>query len=1081
MTARTLRLGRLAGTIVLLALIAVPLAAQDLQPALVVRPGLAQTTLALDGALPFHATTNEVAHAQLVAIPDSPGVAAVWDELGTNGESTHFCAISLDGQTFSRVREATYDLKLHCARFDPAVGAAVVPPYLQARPESELYYVQFVTQPLDGYRQALRDLGVDILIFQPDHAYVVRMAAGVRDAVAGLPFVRWVGPVQPAYKLEGVILDQLATGEQVEPRRYSIMLYERGTAAQDRVCSVIDGLGGTVHGTTPAGFRIEATLSLEQVLALAGLDDVMFIDRKGQLEVDMDIVRQTGGANYIENTLGFTGQGVRGEVADTELDLDHQEWSQPPLIHIAGDVYPPHGSSCYGVLFAQGVVPQARGLLPDGTGIYSQSSSLLGGGTTRYTRTAELVDPAGPYRAVFQTNSTGDSRTYYYTTISAEMDDILFLYDILICQSQSNAGNQDSRPQAWAKNIVSGGAFKHYNTLDRSDDHWDYSGSIGPADDGRIKPDLSFFYDDTYTTATGNDYTEFGGTSGATPSIAGHFGLFFQMWHEGVFPGFGGGLSVFDDRPHMTTAKAVMINTAYRYNWLAGGPNGDIDRYKQGWGVPNLEELYDIRDLMLIVDETDVLTELGSTQYSINVAPDEPNFRATLVYADPRGNPSAGEHRINDLSLRVYSPSGTIYWGNNGLTSGNVSTADGVSNTLDTVENVFIPNPENGEWIVEVIADEINEDSHVETGQVDADYALVVTGGTAEPPPFTLRLISGPSGLVSPGTLPTVTADIIPGTETIVPGSETLYYRYGPGEFHAIPLTYVEGDRYTADLPRVNCLHNPEYYVQAEGSLGTVRTLPPGAPDSTFSFDIGVIGAFYSEMLDSNPGWTTQGLWAFGTPTGGGGQYGGPDPTSGYTGSYVYGYNLSGDYENNLSERHLTSTAIDCAGRESTTLSFWRWLGVETPTWDHAYFRVSTNGSSWTTLWENGGQVADTAWTQMTFDIADIADDEPTLYLRWTMGTTDTSWQFCGWNVDDIELTAFQCNSVFVPGDLNCDGTVDNFDIRAFVVALTATPPDYPEYYALYPDCDHMLGDVNNDGAVDNFDISPFVDLLSNP
>jgi hypothetical protein len=67
----------------------------------------------------------------------------------------------------------------------------------------------------------------------------------------------------------------------------------------------------------------------------------------------------------------------------------------------------------------------------------------------------------------------------------------------------------------------------------------------------------------------------------------------------------------------------------------------------------------------------------------------------------------------------------------------------------------------------------------------------------------------------------------------------------------------------------------------------------------------------------------------------------------------------------------------------------------------------------------------------------------------------------------------------FAPGDLNCDGRVNNFDITPFVIALAATPPDYPEYYALYPDCDRNLGDINGDGLVNNFDITPFVHLLT--
>ncbi|MDY7107603.1 MAG: C25 family cysteine peptidase, partial [Planctomycetota bacterium] len=78
------------------------------------------------------------------------------------------------------------------------------------------------------------------------------------------------------------------------------------------------------------------------------------------------------------------------------------------------------------------------------------------------------------------------------------------------------------------------------------------------------------------------------------------------------------------------------------------------------------------------------------------------------------------------------------------------------------------------------------------------------------------------------------------------------------------------------------------------------------------SLEIGVPVPIYTFNMDSDPGWSGEGLWAFGQPTGGGGDHGGPDPTGGYTGNYVCGYNLNGDYENYLSERHLTTDAIDC-------------------------------------------------------------------------------------------------------------------------------------------------------------------------
>jgi hypothetical protein len=63
----------------------------------------------------------------------------------------------------------------------------------------------------------------------------------------------------------------------------------------------------------------------------------------------------------------------------------------------------------------------------------------------------------------------------------------------------------------------------------------------------------------------------------------------------------------------------------------------------------------------------------------------------------------------------------------------------------------------------------------------------------------------------------------------------------------------------------------------------------------------------------------------------------------------------------------------------------------------------------------------------------------------------------------------------FAPGDMNCDGLVNNFDIDPFVLALSE-----PDAYRLaYPDCDIMNADVNNDGLVNNFDIDPFVALIS--
>jgi serine protease AprX len=359
------------------------------------------------------------------------------------------------------------------------------------------------------------------------------------------------------------------------------------------------------------------------------------------------------------------------------------------------------------------------------------------------------------------------------------MDDVIFYEDILICKSQGNEGDTDiteSGPEAWAKNIVSVGGLYHYDDIsDRSDHRWAGGASVGPAEDGRIKPDLVNFYDGIFTTSWVNNHccssactalyctptfcampcdlpayagTQifpsdangqlFGGTSAATPITAGAFGLLFQMWHEEVFPGFGGGASVFADRPHFTTAKALMINTAYRYAWhptAPEDPNPDLTRMRQGWGMANLHDssgfgLYDLRNKMLIINETTDMTYTGQVvSYSVTSDGTEP-LRITLVYPDPAGTTSSYKHRINDLSLKVVRGN-TVWWGNYGLTASNWSASGGSEDHYNTVENVFIEDPDAGDYTVSVKLSELNEDGNPETEYTeDADYALVVSGIT---------------------------------------------------------------------------------------------------------------------------------------------------------------------------------------------------------------------------------------------------------------------------------------------------------------------------------------------------------------
>jgi hypothetical protein len=157
--------------------------------------------------------------------------------------------------------------------------------------------------------------------------------------------------------------------------------------------------------------------------------------------------------------------------------------------------------------------------------------------------------------------------------------------------------------------------------------------------------------------------------------------------------------------------------------------------------------------------------------------------------------------------------------------------------------------------------------------------------------------------------------------------------------------------------------------------------------------------------MSTNPGWSLTGAWAYGTPTGVAG-----DPSAGFTGANVVGYNLNGAYANNITlAQTATTTAINTLGYRNVNLSFRRWLGVETFTRDRATIQVSNNGTTWTTVYQNPTtNLVDTSWQLVTYNISSVADDKATVFVRWTMGPTNSSVTFAGWNIDDVVVDGQQ-------------------------------------------------------------------------
>ena len=76
--------------------------------------------------------------------------------------------------------------------------------------------------------------------------------------------------------------------------------------------------------------------------------------------------------------------------------------------------------------------------------------------------------------------------------------------------------------------------------------------------------------------------------------------------------------------------------------------------------------------------------------------------------------------------------------------------------------------------------------------------------------------------------------------------------------------------------------------------------------------------------------------------------------------------------------------------------------------------------------------------------------------------------------IESAFIARYGCLDTHVPGDLNCDGTTNFFDVDPFITALL----DPPAYAAAFPTCRHQNADLNADTLVNFFDIDPFITCL---
>jgi hypothetical protein len=307
--------------------------------------------------------------------------------------------------------------------------------------------------------------------------------------------------------------------------------------------------------------------------------------------------------------------------------------------------------------------------------------------------------------------------------------------------------------------------------------------------------------------------------------------------------------------------------------------------------------------------------------------------------------------------------------------------------------------------------------------------------------------------------------------ESLPAAGRGLLFDPNGGQITTVPYALLNRGRIVRYIPPFGQTLSASFTYSAKDA-----TAASNIAAVSLTVGVGIPQVVYDFPMNTNPGWNTTGMWAFGHPTGGGTHS--RDPNNGYTGTNVCGYDLTGDYIREMPAYYLTTTALNCSTVTGAQLKFWRWLAVDAAVWAHATIEVSNNGTTWTTIWQNNLAVSESAWSQQSYNIASVADNQPTVYLRWGMGpTADDCTPYPGWNIDDVQIWGIVHNSCsgVVEGDLHVDGLVNGLDMQRFVEVLLdpyATGVAFNEFCA---------ADMNADGFVSLDDVGLFVERLLNP
>jgi PKD repeat protein len=541
--------------------------------------------------------------------------------------------------------------------------------------------IQFQSIP-DPVAHAMIDrLGVKLLDYLPNYAYLAAVPENLSLAQLNALGVRAYMQPGRELRLSKDLFQQnypswAMRGEEVAlnvlPYRH-IATADILPALRTRCTVVQEG-----HAARTVQVRIHPS-KIDQLLELPF---VQYVEAVAPASTPDDVRgRSLHRSNAINTQYGagrhYDGTGVTIGLADDGIIGPHIDYTGR-LTNYATSNNGTHGDMTAGIFFGAG--NRNPDIVGHASGAYMHYWDI---GTYEH-----IVDAVAHYNTLDLTitsTSYSQGQGGVYTTDTEFIDDQIYDQPWLEhVFSGGNAGTSDHGYGAGAgwgnitggykagKSVITCGNLNDVDVLEGSS-------SRGPADDGRIKPDICANGAGQLSTDGPNGDQVGGGTSAASPSIA---GCVAQLYH--AYKSLNGGVL-----PASGLIKASILNTGEDL----GNPGPD---YKHGWG--RINSLRAVR----VLEENRYLTASvaqGATNtHSLTIPAGTTELRVMVYWTDYAGTPAAVKALVNDLNITVTN--GTVYqpWVLNPAPNATTLNANAVRGTdnLNNMEQVTISNPTAG-------------------------------------------------------------------------------------------------------------------------------------------------------------------------------------------------------------------------------------------------------------------------------------------------------------------------------------------------------------------------------------------------